>query len=284
MANNKVYEIVNEKIMAALDANVIPWKKPWKTGIPTNLVSKKPYRGANIFILGIMPFTSPYWLTYNQAKQLGGEVKKGEKGTPVVFWKVWEKKNGEKFPVLRYYTVFNVEQCDLPEGKIPKVEELDFSPVEKAEEIVAGYKNGPKINYEGNRACYIPGKDLVMIPPKEVFVNSEKVYSTLFHELGHSTGHKTRLNRKSLVDLTSFGSHTYSEEELVAEFTASYLCAIAGIDQPTQKNSVSYIAGWKQELSDPNNVKLIVQAAAKAQKAADHILGVSFEKEKENNA
>lgn len=283
---SKVYDIVTEQILEMLEEGTVPWRKPWKTyGIPMNLVSKKAYRGINPFLLTFAPFDSPYWLTYNQAKQLGGEVRKGEKGQMVVFWKMWQKNDDSNIPVLRYYTVFNTEQCDLPEGKVPNFrEERVVSPIEEAERIVAGFKNCPKINFGGDRACYSPIKDIISVPSIESFDTAEHHYATLFHEMAHSTGHKSRLNRKGIAEFDMFGSHQYSQEELVAEFSSAFLCAECGIGKPVIENTVSYIGHWQERLRDKDNKKMIVQAAAQAQKASDLILGVKFEKEKEANA
>jgi antirestriction protein ArdC len=271
------YEVVTERIMAALESGVVPWRRPWTSHGPQNAVSKRPYRGINVFLLAGTPYAEHRWLTFNQAKELGGNVRRGEKSTPVVLWK-WLKKESEEtgkveeVPILRFYSVFNAEQCDGL--NLPTVDSLTRGPVERiaaAEEIVTGYPSPPQLEYIGERACYIPAKDLVRMPPLERFESAERAYSTLFHELAHSTGHATRLNRKNVAESMGFGSDTYSREELCAEMSAAFLCNRAGIDSDaTTEQSASYIAGWLRALK--NDRKLVVTAAAQAQRAADHIL------------
>lgn len=281
-----IYQTVTDRITALLEAGTCPWKKSWSagTGMPRNLVSKKEYRGINPFLLSAMPYSSPYWVTYNQAVSLGGHVKRGEKSSLVVFWKMLDKKASDqdedttakhgKIPMLRFYNVFSTEQCDgltIP----PEPEETvnEFTPIEKAEQIVQGYKGAPVFQYGGNRAFYRPSDDTVTIPHPHTFDRSESFYAVLAHELGHSTGAKHRLARKEVVELNTFGSHDYSVEELVAEFTASFLCAHAGISSETIDMSASYIDGWLSVLKGPKgDKKMLVVAAARAQAATDLIL------------
>lgn len=284
---NKVYEMITDKILAQLDKGVIPWHKPWNSasGAHKNLVSGKPYRGINPFLLTITAlsngYASPYWVTYKQAKTKGGQVRKGECGTQVVFWNIKEKEvendDGEKEVkktfILRYYTVFNIEQCDgLEEPKVDGQEEVEVpEPIDVCEAIVANMPNAPVIQFGGNRACYIPAKDEIHNPKIEDFDGNAEFYSTLFHELGHSTGHHSRLNRFKVDEpLAAFGSESYSHEELTAEMTACFLCGVAGIENKTLDNSAAYIHGWSKKLKD--QPKMVIQAAARAQKAADFIL------------
>jgi antirestriction protein ArdC len=283
MAGINVYEIVTERILAALDNGVVPWRLPWRvsgsSGFPKNLVSGKEYRGINILLLGSQGYASPYWLTYKQAVARGGTVRKGEKSTPVVFWKVYDKntvgKNGrlEKGFILRYYNVFNVSQCDNVDVPAPSSEKVKptFSPIEMCEKIVLAYKTLPKIEHVGGRACYIPSFDKVCMPERESFEGREEYYSTLFHELVHSTGHESRLNRDGIMNPVRFGSHEYSFEELVAECGAAFLCAHAGILDHTLDNSAAYIDTWRKKLN--KEPKWIVEASGKAAKAADYIMG-----------
>jgi antirestriction protein ArdC len=279
---NKVYEIITESILEQLEKGEIPWHKPWiGGGYPKNLVSKKAYRGINVFLLGCQKYTSPYWVSYKQAQQLGGNVKKGEKGTRVVFWKIneYEKEDGEGtkvVPILRYYNVFNVDQCEgIDESKIPETRtERDFQPLEQCENVVNGMQNKPDIRFQDQRAYYHPRGDYVNMPKPETFDNEQFYYATLFHELGHATGHETRLHRKDQGQWSWFGSEDYSKEELVAEMTSSFLSGFCGIERDTIPNSVAYIQSWLKALR--NDVKMVVLAAAAAQKAADYILGVKF--------
>lgn len=279
------YEIITEQILSQLEAGNVPWKKPWnvtkyKHRFPTNIVSKKGYRGINHFVLSFSEHTSPYWLTFNQCKKLDGKIKKGSRGVPVVFWKMIETKNedGEeiKIPFMRYYIVFNTDQTEGLDEKLQKLitenaDEIEFNPIDRCEEIVKGYKDKPEIKHEGERAFYNQSKDLVNLPKPEKFKSPEEYYATLFHELAHSTKHKNRLNRNK-KGFECFGdADEYSKEELVAEMTAAFLCAEAGIETRIIENSAAYIKGWSSKLKE--NKKMVVEAAQKAQKAADYILG-----------
>jgi antirestriction protein ArdC len=274
-----VYEIVTEQIIKQLQAGVAPWRKPWRTEIPCNLVSKKPYRGINVFLLGFQGYGSKYWLTFNQAKALGGHVKQGEHGSKCVFWKIDDyskenKQTGElenrTSALVRYYTVFNIEQCEgfsaLLESR-PVVNTID-----SCEAIVSAMPNKPRIEQD-HAAFYRASTDTVGIPARSAFNDSAEYYSTLFHELTHSTGHASRLGRfeSASADQHAFGSESYSKEELVAELGASMLAGIAGIEQSTLENSAAYLAAWVKKLKDDS--RLIVSAASLAQKAADYVLG-----------
>lgn len=278
--SEKVYEIITDRILAKLKDGVVPWRQPWaqgEAGMPKNLVSGKPYRGVNIFLLGSQRYASPYFLTYKQAVAKGGNVRKGQQGTPVVFWKVGKKdkptpgKNGDKFFILRYYTVFNVSQCEGIEVPGESQVQQVFNPIEECEKVAAGYTQVP-VKHGGGRACYIPTLDEINMPDKEDFLTSAEYYSTLYHEMTHSTGHKDRLAREGITNPIKFGSHDYSFEELVAECGAAFLCGYTGIDNHTLDNSAAYISHWAAKLrSEP---KWIVDAASKAARAADLIRGV----------
>jgi len=278
--SNKVYEIVTEQIIKQLENGDIPWKRPWLTnGIPIqNFVSKKPYRGINPFLLNGAGYACPYWVTFNQVKQLGGKVKKGEHGSMVVFFKMLEvddrARAGEKtnIPMLRYYKVFNLSQTTGIHWDKPE-ETREHNPIQICEDIVSGYPGKPPIKFGRDHAAYNPSGDYVKMPNPETFKSAEFFYNVLFHELTHSTGHENRLDRASLTDLAAvFGSHEYSKEELVAEFGAAMLCGVAGIDTTTIENSAAYIKNWSKKLRE--NPKYIVWAASQAQKAADYIQDV----------
>jgi antirestriction protein ArdC len=281
-AHNSVYQIITDRILELLDQGTIAWQKPWTSGgFPKNIVSKKNYQGINLFLLSVMPYSNPYWLTYKQAKKLGGNVRKGERSTMVVFWSSFEKKVlnevGEqeikKIPVIKYYRVFNIEQTegiDLPDTS---TETFEHNPIEIAESIINDMPNAPELtNQDSCRAFYRPSADVVNVPEKQYFTQIAKYYSTMFHELAHSTGHQNRLNRKGITEFAFFGTHEYSREELVAEMTASMLCGVTGIENDTIENSAAYIDGWRRKITkDP---KLIIQAASQAQKAANFIQGI----------
>jgi len=244
------YDVITARIIEKLEEGTIPWRKPWnvETGAPRN-IRGTPYRGINVFLLGCQAYDSPVWLTFNQAREIGGSVKRGERGSPVVFWKWLEKADPEtgkkeRIPLLRYYSVFNVSQCEgVP---VPSLDQpvRSHRPIEECEKVVQGYENGPAIQHGGGAAFYNPGADRVTIPATERFASPEDYYATLFHELGHSTGHRSRLAREGVTDAKRFGSHDYSREELVAEMAAAFLAGRCGIELQTLDNSAAYIGNW----------------------------------------
>lgn len=279
-----VYEIITERVIANLEKGTIPWKKAWQTnGMPVqNALTKKAYRGVNVFLLNTANYSSPYWLTYKQAESRGGNVKAGEKGNPIVFWKwnTYEKENDagdieeKSAPMLRYYTVFNSEQCEglellsLPMGD---KKAYAFNAIPECERLISEIRDIPGISHGGARAFYSPSKDAIQMPSKADFEKAEEYYSTLFHEITHSTGHHSRLNRfEENAPIAMFGSESYSKEELVAEMGAAFLCGTARIEPTTLDNSSAYIASWLKALK--GDKKLVIMAAAKAQKAADFLL------------
>jgi antirestriction protein ArdC len=223
-------------------------------------------------------FENPFFLTYNQAKRLGGNVRRGERSTLVVFWKMVNEDNEERdsYPLLRYYKVFNADQCELPEGAVPEwrpAVEAKPEPerIRECERVMHRYLGAPPVRYTtSGRAFYAPFDDAIAIPRPADFDSMEEYYATLFHELIHSTGHAKRLGRKGVAEMTGFGSHRYSFEELIAEMGAAFLCAEAGIDNVTIDNSAAYIDSWRRKLSE--NTKWIVQAAGQAQKATDYMM------------
>ncbi len=211
---SQVYNIVTDRVLSLLEHGVVPWKRPWAGGEPpANLVSKKPYRGINPFLLASTGYASPYWLTFKQAQQRGGNVRKGEKATPVIFWKRWQTDRtdpdtGESakvtMPVLRYYNVFNAEQRDGIDA--PQLTTSEFHPIERCESIVSEMPSPPTITHSEPRAWYRPLTDTVNMPRPELFVGPQEYYSTLFHELSHATGHVSRLGRPDIEDVQPFGS------------------------------------------------------------------------------
>jgi len=278
------YQTITAQIVEALKRGVVPWRKPWRgrDQLPCNAVSKRPYHGVNLLLLSLAPFRDHRWMTLRQANELGGRIRRGERSSIAVFWKhldVTDEQDAQDgrrrcIPLLRYYHVFNAEQCEglnLPVLMDDWNEELTAR-IEKAEEVVMSMPNPPKIVEGGNVACYQPPEDLVRIPKIRDFESAEAYYATLFHELGHSTGHLNRLNRPGVTGSIHFGSCDYSREELVAELTSAFCCAEVGINNSILDNAVSYIHGWLEALQgDP---KAVVAAAGQAQRAIDYILNV----------
>ncbi|HYV94628.1 MAG TPA: zincin-like metallopeptidase domain-containing protein [Chitinophagales bacterium] len=292
-AKHDVYEIVTERIIAQLEKGTVPWQQPWtEAGLPQNLISKRAYRGINVWLLASLGYSENYFLTYKQLKEFGGSVKKDEKAHIVVYWNFVEKdlegnENGtqpsngksKKVPFLRYYKVFNVAQCnDIPEMFIKPVIRQAY-PIPACEDIVAKMPQCPQIKHKDNKAFYNPLSDFVNMPRKESFKSDESYYATLFHELVHSTGHHSRLNRSTLIQMSEFGSEPYSHEELVAEIGTCYLESLAGIITTEFERNASYIQGWLERLK--NDKKFILSASSHAQKATDFILNIKFE-EKES--
>ena len=271
-----IHERVTARILEQLEKGVIPWRKTWHGSQPINYVSRKAYRGVNLLLL---PFGGE-WLTFKQAKDAGGNVKKGEKSSMIVFYKMMEREdeNGKKttFPFLQYSNVFHVDQCEGIESKmeVPIIDE-SVNPIAHAESMVNDYVNrsGVTINHVkgSDRACYSPCIDMITMPIIGQFESAEEYYSTAFHECGHSTGRHSRLDR--ITETAGFGSQTYCREELVAEMFACFMMNLAGIEIPeTFENSAAYIAGWSKKLKE--DVKAIVSASGQAQKASDYFLGI----------
>lgn len=271
-----VYQEVTTRILQQLEAGVLPWVKPWAStpgsNVPCNAVTNRPYNGVNIILLWLAAgagYPTPRFLTYRQAQQAGGHVRKGEHGFKVVFLKrieVEDRKNPDKtktIPLLREYTVFNVAQCDgLPERIVSGPVQRTRNPStrdELADEFVAA--TGVVIE-DGGEAYYVPSKDYISMPLFVSFKDADRYYNTLFHEMTHWTGHKDRCAR----DLTGrFGNAAYAAEELIAQLGAAFLCAEFAFNGECQ--DASYIAHWIKLLKDDN--KAFFTAASAAQKAVD---------------
>ena len=297
MSQNNVYQMVTDRIVAQLEQGLIPWHKPWtgvglEDGGAVNYVSRKPYSMLNQMLLG----REGEYLTFKQIKERGGSIKKGAKAGVVVFFttttytkreEVQEDGSTETvnvvkehlMPVLKYYNVFHIDDCEGIESKI-KVEEdagPKISPIESAEKVLNGYVEREKeLQFRNNiptdRAYYSPTLDLISVPMLSQYEIAEEYYSTTFHEAIHSTMPENRCNRKSEQKLAAFGSEDYSREELVAEIGSAMLCNNVGIDcEKAFKNSVAYIQGWLKKLKNDN--RMIVWAASRAEKAAKYILG-----------
>ena len=282
-----IYQVITDKITAMLEEGIIPWKRPW-SGVMQGAVSytsRRPYSLLNQILLG----EDGEYITFNECEKLGGKVKKGAKSQMVVFWKwlLTEKRdengsvvldeNGEaevkKIPILRYYNVFNIKDCEGIKPHENKVIEND--PLEEGERVINAYVSRENLRFENdkpsNKAFYSPSGDYVVVPMIGQYKNVNEYYSTAFHELTHSTMAESRCNRMAENKLAAFGSADYSKEELIAELGSAFLMAHCGIDtQATTKNSAGYIQGWLRALK--NDKKMIVFASSKAEYAANYIL------------
>lgn len=274
-----IYEMVTERIIEQLESGVIPWQKPWtwsKNGA-YNRVSMKPYSILNQMLLQ----HSGEYATFKQWIEAGGHIRKGEKSEIVTFWKIQlieeEEDDGTKvkkqIPLLRYYNVFHISQVDGVEPK-EKMELQEHEPIEEAERIKQEYIEREHLQiYEKitDKAFYTPTFDYIEVPCKEQYEHIEEFYSTLFHEMVHSTGHYNRLNRLESGASTRFGSATYSKEELTAEIGSAMILNRLGIEtEKTFKNSTAYVQNWLQVLRNDN--KFIISASSKSEKAVKYIL------------
>lgn len=272
--SNKVYEMVTNAVIEKLEAGTVPWKKPFLDKPAVNWKTQTEYRGINKMLLD-----GGEYATFKQIQAANGKVKKGSKSSTVVFWKmikIEDEETGEEktVPMMRYYKVFKVGE--QTEGIEPKRQDLEYQhdTIETAKEILNQYQDKPQMtDKDESGAYYTPALDRVNVPKKENFPKIEDYYNVLFHELVHSTGHKSRLNRNTVSGVTTFGSEKYSKEELIAEIGASMLSGIAGIENETLDNSASYINSWLQQLR--NDKTLIISASQQAQKASDYIQGIT---------
>jgi len=288
----KIIDKIVDMVIEGLENGTVPWRKTWKGIAPMNAFSEREYKGFNIFYLSFVcdwkGYSFPLFGTFKQISDAGGCVKKGEKSYPIVYWKVTEKaedaindegntKNSKKWFTPFYYNVFNLHQT---EGIDIQKYTAQFSsknnnPLDMCEKVTNCMPNPPQIVHKNSAsAFYNPSKDVVNVPEISYFEGSEAYYATTFHELGHSTGHTSRLNRFK-DNNSEFGRNSYDYEELVAEMTATLLCSHCGIEQ-TVENSVAYLTGWAKFLREERKSTLF-GAATKAQAAANYILGKPLE-------
>ena len=277
-----IAQLITDRIIAELEKGATPWVKPWRrlkgtpgAGMPFNPVSGTLYRGVNHFWLGMQPFAVPYYLTFKQAQALGGTVKAGQKGTPVVYWNVHRKEGkndaGETvtsaYAFIKHYYVFNIEQCEnviLP--AMPEEPAADFNADASVMAIVDRLGLAGGLMHAGDSAYYRPSTDGIVMPPMAAFNSSAHYHATLLHESVHATGHKSRLDR-DFSKSKRFGDQHYAAEELVAELGAAMLCAHCGIDGDLRH--AGYIENWLKALR--NDKKYILTASAQAQKALDYL-------------
>jgi antirestriction protein ArdC len=291
------YKQVTDLIIEHLEIGVVPWRCPWnrETGRPRNFHSGKPYRGVNTILLGMRFAASPWWMTYRQALERGGHVRKGERGAMVVKYGEFALKDEppasdgkpRKGAYLRSFTVFNATQIDGIEFPAPQ-QGPQLSPdlvSGRADAIVKRMPQRPVI-HKGHttRACYRPSLDEVEMPAFGSFETAEAYHLTLFHELGHATGHASRLNRASLTKHDEFGGSVYSQEELVAEMCAAFVGMEAGLVKDRHEQSAAYLGSWLSVLKSKDHRRWIVQAASQATQAADFILGRNTEDESPEDA
>lgn len=289
-----IYTMVTDRIIAELAKGHIPWKKPWKvtgskvTSITTakqvafNRLTRLAYSGLNQMLLS----KTGEYASFKQWHEIGGVIKKGAKAEYVVFWK-WlehEEKDGEtgdikvcRIPVLKYYNVFHIDDVDnvlpLTADSFEESGEQPFDSEQQAERIITTYSEREEIPiiYRGNEAYYAPTLDRIVIPERHKFNHGSEFYSTVFHEITHSTGAEKRLNRLNENGKAFFGNEAYSKEELVAEIGASGILSLLNIETPDSfTNSAAYIESWLKALK--NDKRLIVSAASRAEKAIDYIL------------
>lgn len=280
MTNKRdLYQEITDKIIVSLEQGVRPWKCPWDQsryggfeGIPYNLKTGFSYRGINIPVLWVAQqekgYASNAWLSYKQADLLGGNVKRGEKAITVVYWNfvdVQEDDKHKRIPFLKWYNVFNLEQCEGIDLKPPVKREQTWEDIERVENIIQATKADLRFEAVGVRACYSPSFDFISMPRKERFKTGGDYYCTLFHELTHWTGHHARLNREFQG---RFGDESYAFEELIAEMGSAFLFADLGLEGEVQHDS--YIASWLRVLK--NDKKAIFKAATEASKAHQFIL------------
>lgn len=263
----KVAQIVTNKIIDKLNKGIVPWHKPWFAFPAINNMTGKPYKGVNQLILD-----GGEYLTFNQIKQIGGKLKKGSHSEQVIFYTEIEDEEDEKIitkRIIKYYNVFNISNTEGIESKF-KAEYKDNNKIENCEKIIKKYldKTGMKIKKERCKGYYAPAADIINVPNIELFDSSEHYYSTIFHEIAHSTGHQTRLNR---LTATEKGSKSYAREELVAEITSAMLAEYAGINtKEIFDNSAAYVSQWAKKLEEDCNA--ILYAAAKAEQAFEYII------------
>lgn len=282
-----IYTRITNHIVAELEKGVRPWHKPWNAGHAAGRISRPlrangiPYRGINVVMLWAEAmakgYAAPFWMTFEQAKHLGGHVRKGEKGSLVVYASTFKKSEqdegtGEEterdIPFMKGYTVFNAEQVEgLPEHFTPPVQPIP-DPIQRIERADAFFAaTGADIRNGGNRAFYSPGEDRIQMPPFETFADAESYYATLAHECIHWTKHARRLDRD--LGRKRWGDQGYAAEELVAELGAAFVCADLKLTPQVRDEHASYIASWLKVLK--HDKRAIFTAAAHAQRAADFL-------------
>lgn len=289
-ANRDVSKIVTDRIIAQLKKEFVAWRVPWhSSGIPQNLMTKRPYRGINVILLASLGYARNFFVTFDQLKEIGGRLRQDEKPHLVVSWK-WpdpdmkatkegslngREVNGDGGPTLRYYKVYNVSQCEnIAEDLIPEIR-VHPEPMRVCEEIIKAMPQAPKVQHRDKSPYYNPLHDFVNMPKKDSFDSAEHYYSSFFHQLVHSTGHHSRLNRSMLIQMAEFGADRCSNEELIAEIGTCLLESTCGFNDKSFNPDAAYFEGLIKKLE--RNKEIIVYASSLAQKAVDFILKVKPE-------
>ncbi|WP_324680124.1 ArdC family protein [Hymenobacter sp. GOD-10R] len=274
------YQIITDRILAKMEGGEMPWQKPWHSlGAPRNYATGHTYTGINTFLLHFLNNGLPLFLTFCQAQQLGGHVRQGAKGFPIIYYNVVEKETAEgeteRIPFVKYSTVFNIADVEGLEVIIPEGSAVKQEPITRAEAIVMSWNDRPRIMHMDQQAYYVPAMDYVNMPSFSSFRNAEQYYQTLFHELTHATGHCNRLNRPDLAEnMVVKGAEGYAREELTAEMGAAFLCGAAGISpEATDGNTAAYLQFWLGRLKADKT--LLIKAASHAQKAVNLVLGLN---------
>lgn len=310
-----IKDMVNERVIAGLERGVVPWHQPWSsTAAPMSMSSDKPYRGSNVFILLLTAmaegYTSAWWGTYDQIAEQSGMtvsktigrrkvwespdgqargVRKGETSTPVVYFRRWSRPDPDAAPLpdgsqplksgvtMFYNNVFSADQADgLPERYYPQPG-AEIERIDTAENVIKGYlgRDGAPTLRKGTAAYYAPKADQLTLPDAADFEDMPYYYGTAYHEMTHSTGHASRLNRRGIAEFGHFGDQNYAKEELVAHMGSAILAVMTGTDLHFDEFHVSYIGNWLKALRGDNG--LVVYAGAQAQRAVDHILGITYD-------
>jgi antirestriction protein ArdC len=289
--NLDLYAIVTDQIIEYIEQKkTLPWVRPWaEAGIPMNLISKRPYRGINLWLLLMLNYEQNYFLTFDQIKAHNGSVLKDEAGHMIIYWSPKKKENGEADPesengqkkesgkqksFLRYYKVWNISQTKGLESLLPlKPETLaEFDPILECESIFHKMPKCPQLVHKQQKAYYDVEKDLINMPKRKSFKFIDGYYKVLFHEAVHASGASHRLGRPTITEMAEFGSSEYGLEELIAELGSCYLSHVAGLLSPDIENSAAYIEEWLKVLK--NDKRMIINASAQGQKAVDYILSI----------
>lgn len=284
-----VYEIITDQVIARLKAGTVPWRKPWnEVSVPRSMSTGKPYRGLNVFLLMASGFdVSPWWGTKNQILSRGGRIDRDQMKdyTVVIYWKLIDSETRQadgslvkkKVPLLRYYKVWNLSQTSNVkftngEKKLTETELSEEDSNAKAEQLIKGWKTGPRVRHDSKDGAFWDSTtDTVHLPKRASFKSLSGYYATRFHEMGHASGTKDRLDRHTAADQFVFASHAYGREELTAEMTAAFLAGETGILPDVEENTAAYLRSWIATIGEDDHA--VVVAAREAQKAADLITG-----------